>query len=58
MQVLERIETGKGVEKASFQGAWVAQSFKHLTLDFGSGHDLRFVRSSPASGSALGVESA
>ena len=21
-------------------GAWVAQSVKHLTLDFGSGHDL------------------
>ena len=23
-----------------YRGAWVAQSVKHLTLDFGSGHDL------------------
>jgi len=36
---------------------WVAQSFKCPTLDFGSGHDLRVVRSSPALGSALGIES-
>ena len=40
------------------RGAWVAQSVEHLTLDFGSGHDLRVVRSSPLSGSMLGVESA
>ena len=26
-------------------GAWVAQLVKHLTLDFGSGHDLRVMRS-------------
>jgi len=26
----------------------VAQSIKHLTLDFGSGHDLRVMRSSPS----------
>ena len=25
---------------AHFQGAWVAQSVEHPTLDFGSGHDL------------------
>ena len=31
---------------------------KHLTLDFGSGHDLRVVRSSSASDSVLGVEPA
>jgi len=38
--------------------AWVAQSVKHLTLDLGSGHDLRVMGSSPASGSALDGESA
>ena len=38
--------------------AWVAQSAKCPTLNFGSGHDLRVVRSSPMSGSALGVEPA
>jgi len=37
-------------------GAWVAQSVKHPAVDFGSGHDLRVVRSSPASGSMLDVE--
>ena len=31
---------------------------KHPTLGFGSGHDLRVVRSSPASGSVLREESA
>ena len=36
----------------------MAQSVKCLILDFGSGHDFRVVRSSPMSGSALGVESA
>ena len=34
-------------------GAWVAQSVKHLTLDFGSGHDLSVVRFSPELGSRL-----
>ena len=38
-------------------GAWVAQSVKHLTLDFGSGHGLTFMRLSPASGFALTVRS-
>ena len=33
-------------------------SAMHPTLDLGSGHDLRVVRSSPVSGSELGVESA
>ena len=41
-----------------FGGAWVAQSVKHLTLDFGSGHDLRVMRLSPSLGSTLGMESA
>ena len=34
------------------KGAWVAPSVKQMTLDFGSGHDLRVVRS----GSMLGME--
>ena len=39
-------------------GHLVAQLVKHLTLDFGSSHDLtQFVRSSPKSGSALTVRS-
>ena len=32
-------------------GAWVAQLVKHLILDFGSGHDLRVLRSRPVMGS-------
>ena len=40
------------------RGALVAYSVKHLTLDLGSGHDLRVVRLSSVMGSALGVESA
>ena len=40
------------------RGAQVAQSGERLTLDFGSGHDLRVVRSSPTSGSTLSAESA
>ena len=32
--------------------AWVAQSVECQSLDFGSGHDLRVVGSSPALGSA------
>ena len=35
-------------------GAWVAQSVKWPTLDSASDHDLRVLRSSPESGSALG----
>ena len=40
------------------RGTWVAQSFKRLTLDFSSGHGLtvRFMRSSLAPGSVLGME--
>ena len=36
----------------------MARLVKHQTLDLGSGHDLRVVRSSLASGSVLGLESA
>ena len=35
-----------------------AQLVKHLTLDFGSRHDLRVVRPSLVLGSKLGMESA
>ena len=37
------------------QGAWVAQSIKHPTLDLSSSLDLRVVSSSPTLGSTLGV---
>ena len=37
---------------------WVAQSAKHLTLDFGSGHDRRVLRSVPMLDSVHGVEPA
>ena len=40
------------------EGIWVAQSIKHRTLGFSSGHDLRVARSSPPSGSALHCGSA
>ena len=36
----------------------MAQSLKHLTLDFGSGHDLKVLELSPTLGSALSGESA
>ena len=45
-------------QKSQFQGAWVAQSVKHLTPDFGSDHDLPVMRSSPKPGSMLSEESA
>ena len=38
--------------------AWVAQLLTRSTLDFGSGHDLTVVESSPMSGSVLGVQPA
>ena len=37
-------------------GTWEAQLVKHLTLDFGSGYDLRIERLSPTSGSMLSGE--
>ena len=45
-------------ESKQIQGARVAQLVKHPVLDFGSGHDLRVMRFSPALGSALGMEPA
>ena len=46
--------------EASIERCWVAQWVKHLTLDFGSGHDLRVMGASSPSGSdcsALSMES-
>ena len=45
-------------EEMSSWGNQVAQSVKHLTPDFGSGHDLIVVRLSPMLGSVLGMEPA
>ena len=39
------------------RGAWVAQLVKHLTLDLGSGHDLRVVGLSLATGFVFSGES-
>ena len=39
-------------------GTWVVQLVKHLTLDFGSDHDLSVLGSSPAWGSMLSMEPA
>ena len=48
---------GTAKRSLSSQGTWVAQSVRHLTLDFGSRHDLAVRRSSPASGSVLSAQS-
>ena len=45
------------IRKNSTRGAWIAQMVKCLILDFGSGHDLRVVRSSPMLCSMLSAES-
>jgi len=39
-------------------GAWMAQSVKHPTLDFGSGHSLRGCEIEPLASSTLSGESA
>lgn len=39
-------------------GSTLGGLVKHLILDFGSGHDLRVMRVSPASGSVLSLRSA
>ena len=36
--------------KEELQGAWVAQLVKHLTLDFGSGHDFAVLEIKPCFG--------
>jgi len=51
----------KMTHKTEMRGTWVAQSVKRPTLDFGSGHDLRILGSSPVLGgvvSTLSGESA
>ena len=40
------------------RGSWVARLVKHLTLDFGSGHDVTLVGLGPTSGSVLSVKPA
>ena len=45
-------------EKLFYQSTWVTQLVEHPTFDFGSGYDLRVVRSSPWSDSVLSRESA
>ena len=44
-----RMEGNNGFEN-DFRDAWVAQLVKRPTLDFGSGHDLKVVRSNPVLG--------
>ena len=51
----ERRQTG---DSKTRRGTWVAQLVKHLTLEYGSGHDPRVVGLSPASGNTLGMEPA
>ena len=46
------------IKKKETWGTWMAQSVEHPTLDFGSGHDLRVLGSSPTSNSMLSGESA
>ena len=46
------------LKKLNIWGTGVVHSVKHPTFGFGSGHDLRVVRLSPAIGTALDVESA
>ena len=41
------LERKRNLKRASPQGAWVPQSVKHLTLEFGSGHDPRAVGWNP-----------
>lgn len=57
--MIELPEWGRAdsVRRACVWVTWMAQLFKWLTLDFSSGHDLRVIRPSPSSGSALSVES-
>ena len=46
-------DSDKWLRSPKIWGAWVALSVKCPTLDFGSGHDLTGVRSSPMLGSTL-----
>ena len=42
------------VKKHRFRGTWVAQSVEHLTLDFGSSHDLMVCEFKPHMGLCTG----
>ena len=57
---MERLLRNLGLfqKSSNSRGTWVAQLVKHPTLDFGSGHDLRVLGSSPISGPMLSRESA
>ena len=46
----------QAASKMYMEGTWVAQSVECMTLDLGSGHDLRVVGSSPVSGSTLSMD--
>ena len=46
------------LQKVCWRGTWMGQSVTHPTLDFGSGQDLRVVRSSSVLGFVLNKESA
>jgi len=58
INVLKKMKEKGILQKVNPQGTQVAQLVKRLTLDFGSGHNVRVVRSSPMSGSTLAVEHA
>ena len=59
LQTQSRINKKKSSSKhIRVKDAWMARLVKRPTLGFGSGHDLRVVRSSPVSGSMLSTESA
>jgi len=51
-------EFPENIRRAQGGDAWVAQVVKRPTLNSGLGHDLRVVRASPVSGSALSMEAA
>ena len=52
----EKYQPTDPIKNVKGRGTWVALLVKHPTFNFGSGRDLRIVRSSPGSGSVLGVE--
>ena len=56
MWTLSSLDVVFPTKSLSFGGLWVAQSVERPTLGFGSGHDLRVMRSNPRSGFPLGVE--
>ena len=50
----KKVRKGKETKKEiGGWGTWVAQLVKHLTLDFGLGHDLTVRRFKPPTGSVL-----